>query len=227
MLKSREIKDLHPTLQRAATEFLKRCTSAGLKVLITQTLRDNEYQDSLYAQGRTKPGSIVTNCKGGHGPHNFGIAFDICQNVKGKEYSDSSFFKKCGKIWQDMGGTWGGAWKSFVDMPHMEFTNGQSYSYFIKGNKMADVKMKWELVVTPAKPTVPEAAKVTRPTLKLGSKGDDVKILQKALNAKGFNCGIADGSFGNKTDIAVKAFQTKFGLKADGVVGPNTWAKLI
>src|SRR5690606_22511724 len=34
-------------------------------------------QDALYAQGRTKPGSIVTNAKGGQSNHNFGIAMDF------------------------------------------------------------------------------------------------------------------------------------------------------
>lgn len=58
-------------------------------------------------------------------------------------------------------------------------------------------------------------------TIKLGSKGEDVKTLQKALNLT------ADGIFGPKTEAAVKSFQTKNGLGADGIVGPKTWAKLL
>lgn len=67
----------------------------------------------------------------------------------------------------------------------------------------------------------------TYPTLKKGSKGDEVKTLQTLLNAKGFNCGTADGVFGAKTVSAVKAFQKANGLTADGIVGNQTWAKLI
>ncbi|QSQ25319.1 peptidoglycan-binding protein [Pyxidicoccus parkwayensis] len=64
------------------------------------------------------------------------------------------------------------------------------------------------------------------PTLKPGAKGEPVRALQNRLNALGFNAGAADGSFGPKTEAAVKAFQKSRGLTADGVVGPKTWDKL-
>lgn len=57
-------------------------------------------------------------------------------------------------------------------------------------------------------------------TLKKGNKGEDVKLLQKALNL------LVDGIFGALTDEAVREFQKSNGLVADGVVGPKTWAKL-
>ncbi len=145
MVNSRKIEDLNKVLQRAVEEFLKRCEEKGLKVCITQTLRDTEYQNWLYSQGRTREGSIVTNAKGGYSNHNFGIAFDICKNVRGEEYSDVSFFEQCGAIWEDMGGTWGGNFKSFVDRPHFEFTNGLSTSEFRSGKVLSeDVRMEWE-----------------------------------------------------------------------------------
>lgn len=56
-------------------------------------------------------------------------------------------------------------------------------------------------------------------------KGEDVKELQQALIARGYSL-VADGAFGAKTDAAVKDFQKKKGLKADGVVGPVTRAAL-
>lgn len=58
-------------------------------------------------------------------------------------------------------------------------------------------------------------------TLKKGSKGEDVKILQKALNIAP-----VDGDFGIKTESAVKAFQKSKGLVADGIVGNKTWEAL-
>ncbi|MBZ4420138.1 peptidoglycan-binding protein [Myxococcus sp. RHSTA-1-4] len=64
------------------------------------------------------------------------------------------------------------------------------------------------------------------PTLRLGAKGEPVRALQQRLNVLGFNSGTADGSFGPKTEAAVKAFQQSRGLAADGVVGPKTWDKL-
>lgn len=65
-----------------------------------------------------------------------------------------------------------------------------------------------------------------RSTLKVGSKGVDVGIVQFKLKSLGYNCGNADMSFGNKTEEAVKAFQRANGLKEDGIVGAKTWAKL-
>lgn len=67
---------------------------------------------------------------------------------------------------------------------------------------------------------------VTHPTLKKGSSGEAVKLLQKLLNQKRFNCGAADGKFGVKTENAVKQFQKANGLTADGICGKKTWAAL-
>ena len=65
------------------------------------------------------------------------------------------------------------------------------------------------------------------PVVKLGDSGDAVKTLQTKLNALGYNCGEADGVFGQNTLNAVIAFQTAKGLVADGVVGKLTWAALL
>lgn len=143
----RDITELCPTLERAAREFLKRCAAANLNVLITQTYRSAEYQNSLYQQGRTKPGNIVTNLDGykSTSPHQYRIAFDICKNVPGQEYSFDGFFKQCGSIWKDMGGVWGGDWTGFVDAPHFEFTDGKGYAPFRNSYKFPDnFQMKWE-----------------------------------------------------------------------------------
>ena len=64
------------------------------------------------------------------------------------------------------------------------------------------------------------------PTLRKGARGDNVEELQALLNAKfGFSLEI-DGNFGKATETAVKEFQKKNGLTADGVVGKKTWAAL-
>lgn len=66
----------------------------------------------------------------------------------------------------------------------------------------------------------------SRITLFKGSAGNNVRWLQTELNNRGYNCGKVDGSFGNKTEKAVIAFQKANGLKADGICGPKTLAKL-
>lgn len=63
-------------------------------------------------------------------------------------------------------------------------------------------------------------------TLKRGDRGQDVVTLQNRLNQLNFNCGKADGIFGNATYAAVVAFQKKNGLVPDGIVGPKTLAAL-
>lgn len=63
--------------------------------------------------------------------------------------------------------------------------------------------------------------------LSTGSKGQEVKTLQRLLNAMGYKCGGVDGIFGANTEKAVKSFQKSEKLDADGVVGKNTWAALL
>ena len=62
--------------------------------------------------------------------------------------------------------------------------------------------------------------------LKYGTKGSDVVLLQKILKAKGAFHAKATGYFGKHTKKAVLKFQKKNGLKADGIVGPQTLKKL-
>jgi peptidoglycan hydrolase-like protein with peptidoglycan-binding domain len=69
-------------------------------------------------------------------------------------------------------------------------------------------------------------ARLNPPTVKKGSKGDAVRMLQQILTDFGYSSDAVDGDFGSKTEKAVKDFQTDFGLVVDGVVGPNTWAAL-
>ena len=58
-------------------------------------------------------------------------------------------------------------------------------------------------------------------TIKLGSKGEDVKVLQMHLGIT------PDGDFGPKTLLKVKEWQLKNGLVADGVIGPKSWAIIL
>lgn len=62
--------------------------------------------------------------------------------------------------------------------------------------------------------------------LKIGSKGSDVKELQKMLIQLGYLSGKADGIYGDNTADAVKAFQRASKLTADGVAGEKTLSKL-
>lgn len=129
----RDISELTPKAQTACNLFMAKCRESGLNVLITETYRSQERQNYLYEQGRTRPGTKVTWTKNSR--HTSRRAWDICKNVKGAEYSDSSFFKACGKIASQLGITWGGTWKQ-ADTPHFEI--GENWTEPKEENEMTE-----------------------------------------------------------------------------------------
>ena len=133
---------LHPLLRQEVTNAIEaiECNSLpkNAMVRIVQGLRTIEEQDALYAQGRTKPGKIVTNAKGGSSFHNYGVAIDFAimyDKDNNGTYEELSWdtnidFDKNGKTeWKavvdnfvTLGWGWGGAWRTFKDLPHLEKT---------------------------------------------------------------------------------------------------------
>lgn len=73
----------------------------------------------------------------------------------------------------------------------------------------------------PSSASSASSSPVGLPTLRRGSRGEEVKIVQRKLRL------VADGAFGPATEAAVKEFQRSAGLVADGVVGPQTWSVLV
>ena len=94
----------------------------GLVVEIVQGLRTFAEQDELYAQGRTKPGQIVTQARGGESNHNYGLAADLCPFINGKPNWNApvSVWVAIGAAAMEQGLEWGGAWKKFLDKPHVQ-----------------------------------------------------------------------------------------------------------
>ena len=145
MIDSRDINELHPALQRGARELISRMSTLNLPVGISSTYRSREFQDYLFEQGRTRPGQIVTNARGGQSIHNYRLAFDIFKNIRGQEFSDASFFDTAGRIWQEMGGIWGGSWRNFPDRPHFEYTGTLTLLDLQRGLTLPqNHKMPWE-----------------------------------------------------------------------------------
>ena len=119
----RDITLCHPRLQALAAELIRKCADQGLQIKIGETLRTTAEQDALYAQGRTKPGKIVTNAKGSSysSYHQWGVAFDIYRaDGCGAYYDKDGFFSKVGAIGVSIGLEWGGNWKSLTDRPHFQ-----------------------------------------------------------------------------------------------------------
>lgn len=117
----RDIKKCHPRLQEAFQQLLAKCSAQGLAVGLGECFRTVAEQDVLYAQGRTKLGSIVTNAKGSSyaSQHQWGIAFDFYRNDGKGAYNESDrFFERVGAAGKSLGLGWGGDWNSLVDKPH-------------------------------------------------------------------------------------------------------------
>lgn len=70
----------------------------------------------------------------------------------------------------------------------------------------------------PAASIIPSADGAGRPTLRRGSRGDDVETVQKAVGVE------QSGDFDGETEAAVRKFQRINNLVPDGIVGPRTWA---
>lgn len=126
MINSRKLSDLLPAVGQKCADFIAECLKADIRVIITSTYRDVQAQDAIYAQGRTVPGRIVTNCQGGDSIHQYRRAFDFVPlDIKGQpDWDDLALWRKCGQIGQGVGLEWGGSWHSFTDMPHMQDAGG-------------------------------------------------------------------------------------------------------
>ena len=59
--------------------------------------------------------------------------------------------------------------------------------------------------------------------LKQGSRGGEVKEVQRRLKMWGYYSGAVDGIYGSNTASAVRAFQEMMGITADGIIGQQTW----
>jgi peptidoglycan L-alanyl-D-glutamate endopeptidase CwlK len=135
---------LHPKLRDEALELYDEIVASLTGSAICRfayTLRTFAEQDALFAQGRSKPGKVVTNAKGGQSYHNYGLAIDIVlildkdkngtfETASWDVKSDFDGDKKADwmevvQIFKRFGFEWGGDWK-FLDLPHFQKTFGKS-----------------------------------------------------------------------------------------------------
>ena len=128
MVNSRDLSLLREDVRTNVHAWLRLCEEEGLPVLITQTVRDDEYQAYLYAQGRTQPGRIVTNSRRTTF-HGAGLAVDFCKNVRGQEYSDRIFFDRVIALAKQVGFSSGADWKSFPEQCHLQWDEEGRYQF--------------------------------------------------------------------------------------------------
>lgn len=138
MINSRKLEDLLPQVRTRVEAFLKAADEAGIDLLVTSTYRDNASQDALYAQGRTKPGRIVTNAKAGQSFHNHRCAVDVVPVRNGKPVWDSKdpVWQTVGRLGKAAGLEWAGDWKRFKEFPHFQYTGGLTLAQLQQGAKI-------------------------------------------------------------------------------------------
>lgn len=126
------IKKLHPDAIGLFQRFIEEAENTlDITLRVTQGLRTFEEQNELYAQGRTKPGSKVTNAKGGQSFHNYGISVDLVEMKNGQPNWNFDF-KKLKPIAEKYGIEWGGDFKSIVDKPHFQLSFGYTWQQLLE-----------------------------------------------------------------------------------------------
>ncbi len=127
----KNIATLLPRVRPFARALIEKVANQGIIIKVTSGTRSFAEQDELFAQGRTKPGKIVTKARGGFSNHNFGIAFDVTI-FKGSTNPEkattpvfeSPVYKAIGALGTELGLEWGGNWKTIVDEPHFQLRPG-------------------------------------------------------------------------------------------------------
>lgn len=161
----RDVNELLPVAQRACKLLFQECYKAGIRnIFITETYRSQERQNYLYAQGRTRPGQIVTWTL--DSKHKSRLAWDIAVGPP-QSLHDVVTLNKVGAIARKLNITWGGDWLGSIDRPHFEVTGNWRLP---KGHQLEDMmtipsssQAKEEIKMTgwnPASPAMQTAAEL-------------------------------------------------------------------
>lgn len=130
------IATLLPQVQPYARALIHAAAKQDITIEVTSATRTYDEQDQLFKQGRSLPGKIVTNARGGQSNHNFGVAFDVTIFQSGEPVWESPAYKAIGALGQSLGLVWGGSWTSINDEPHFElhpkWSDGLTESQFLQ-----------------------------------------------------------------------------------------------
>jgi hypothetical protein len=217
-------------LQPSAKQALQSAIQdRGAKMVVNSAYRTIAQQLLLYNWGSGCGFSLVA--LPGQSNHQSGLALDI------EDYHG----------WRPYLEAYGWDWLGDIDPPHFDYVGGGTQD--IRGTAMLAIQKLWNnnhpnqkidedsrygpqtesaLMNSPAMGFAeapwdkkPRVLKLSRPLM----EGSDVRKLQESLQRAGITVAV-DGVFGPGTDKAVKEFQQKKGLKADGIVGPKTREQL-
>lgn len=127
----RDVSELSSVTQTAIRLFFQELYKAGIRdVFLSETYRSQARQKYLYAQGRTRPGKVVTWTLNSN--HSSRRAWDMAV-APPKSLYDANTLARAGAIARKLGINWGGYWKGTPDRPHFEVPLGWK---FPKGYRM-------------------------------------------------------------------------------------------
>jgi peptidoglycan LD-endopeptidase CwlK len=129
---------VHPVVKESALEVVRRAYSEGIYMHIIAGFRRKEQQDELYRQGRTAPGYIVTNAKGGQSYHNYGLAVDyalVTEDGTETIWTVNKEWRRAAEIAKSLGFSWGGDWFKFKDYGHLEMNGSLSITDLQNGKR--------------------------------------------------------------------------------------------
>lgn len=117
---ARDAAQLAPKMQAAVEAVLAELTAQGRTPWLFEAVRTPARQAYLYAQGRTRPGAVVTNASSHlRSWHGHGLAVDIiCRQAL---WASPAFFAALGPVAEAHGLTWGGRWPTLPDAPHLQW----------------------------------------------------------------------------------------------------------
>lgn len=141
---ARDLNNLHPKVKELAEIFLTKANQLvnpqGYQIKVISTLRTLAEQKEIYAQGRTKPGKIVSNAIPGRSCHNWGVAFDVGV-FQDKIYCDGGsveqqrkaeeIHKLISNTAKSIGLFWGGDFTKPKDYPHYQYTGKYDNNTFL------------------------------------------------------------------------------------------------
>ena len=212
----RGLEYLYPPFRAKVEQLIQMCRERGLNIGLGETLRTVEEQNNMYAQGRTKPGPIITNAKGTdyNSQHQWGIAFDFFKNETGRAYSDIQFFEQVRALAKSIGLGWGGDWTKPKDRPHIYWNQWGSIPTALKQQFGTPDKFKetWQPIKppAPAKPEVLHNQNVLE-WQKAMNIGFDYKNRSGQVLKSGYL--EEDGYFGNKSQAFANEHQLHKGIK--------------
>lgn len=213
---------MNSVVYQTALEVIRRAYAEGINVQLSAGMRTYAQQNALYAQGRTTPGSIVTNARGGYSNHNFGLAVDyFLTNNSGSTalWTVNNDWRRVAAIAKSLGFAWGGDWTSFRDYPHLEMVGGLSTAQ-LRAGRRPSLSLKFTPGTNSPAPSNPST----------GNGGSaHVRAAQSFMNSRdypkrhkgNFTPLVVDGLAGRLTKTAgIRIGQYYAAVAVDGIFGP-------